>query len=98
MELCASVLIVQDSKRQSPGVTPAVNNILPRLTSAPNLILIIAKLDKNDLTMFACQFDRYRYARLPSGTAPAGDIFQQKWMKYSRIYPMCLALQMPLLL
>ena len=28
--------------------------------------------------MFACQFGRYIYKRLPFGAAPAGDMFQRK--------------------
>ena len=28
--------------------------------------------------IFACQFGRYRYKRLPFVAAPAGDIFQRK--------------------
>ena len=30
------------------------------------------------LTPFACQFDGYRFIRLPFGVAPASDMFQQK--------------------
>ena len=29
------------------------------------------------LPIFACQFGRYKYTRLPFGVAPAGDMFQQ---------------------
>ena len=38
------------------------------------------KLDKKSLylTIFACQFGRYRYKHLPFGAAPAGDMFQSK--------------------
>ena len=38
------------------------------------------KLDEKSsyLTMFAYQFGRYRYKRLPFGAAQAGDMFQRK--------------------
>ena len=38
------------------------------------------KLDKHSsyLTMFACQFGRYRYKHLPFGAVPVGNMFQCK--------------------
>ena len=38
------------------------------------------KLDKKSLylAMFACQFGRHRFSRLPFRMAPAGDMFYQK--------------------
>ena len=61
-----------------------LNDILPKLNNAKYLSLIDAssgyhnlKLDEKSsyFTMFACQFGRYRYKRLPFGAAPAGDMY-----------------------
>ena len=37
--------------------------------------------------MFACQFGRYRYKRLPFGAAPAGDMFKRKLDKTYKELP-----------
>ena len=59
----------------------------PTLNNVKYLSLIDAnsgyhslKLDErlSYLTIFACQFGRYTYKRLPFGAAPVGDMFQQK--------------------
>ena len=63
------------------------DDIFPKLTCMSYITLIDAssgyhklKLDGRSLYLmkFACQFRRYRYARLPFSTAPTGDIFQRK--------------------
>ena len=63
------------------------NDILPKHNNAKYLSLIDVsygyhklKVDKRSsyLTMFACQFGRYRYKRLPFGAALTGDMFQRK--------------------
>ena len=62
-----------------------LNDIFPKLNNVKYLSPIDAssgyhnlKLDDRSsyLTTFVCQFGRYRYKRLPFGTAPAGDMFQ----------------------
>ena len=64
-----------------------LDNIFPKLNNAKHLSLIDAsfgyhnlKLDERSLYLskFACQFGRYRYKRLPFGTATTGDLFQRK--------------------
>ena len=66
-----------------------VNDIFPGLTNVHYLTLMDIfseyhnlKPDKNlsYSTTFACQFGRYRYARIPFGAAPANDMFKHKWM------------------
>ena len=66
---------------------PTLNNILPKLNNVQYMSIINAslgyhnlKLDKQSsyLTMFACQFGRYRYKYLPFGAAPVGNMFQCK--------------------
>ena len=66
---------------------PTLNAIFPKLNNVKHLSVIDAssgyhnfKLDKRSLylTICACQFDRYRYKRLPFGAAPMGDMFQHK--------------------
>ena len=61
--------------------------MLPKLNNVQYMSIIDAslgyhnlKLDKQSsyLTMFACQFGRYRYKHLSFGTALVGDIFQHK--------------------
>ena len=64
---------------------PTVNTIFP-VTNVHYLILIDASSGyhnlrlktKSYLTIFSCQFGRYRYTKLPFGTAPAGNMFQHK--------------------
>ena len=62
-------------------------DMFPKLNNVKYLSLIDVssgyhnlKLDEilSYLTTFACHFGRYRYKRLQFGTAPAGDMFQQK--------------------
>ena len=64
-----------------------LNDILPKLNNAKYLSLRDAssgyhnlKYDKKSsyLTSFVCQFQRYIHKHLPSGAAPAGDMFQRK--------------------
>ena len=64
---------------------PTINDILPKLTYTCYMIIIDAgsgyhnlKLDKKLLyvTIFACQFGRYSFIRLPFWVVPAGDMFQ----------------------
>ena len=64
-----------------------LNGILPKLNNAKYLSLIDVssryhnlKLDEisSYLTMFTCQFGRYRYKCLSFGAAPAGNMFQRK--------------------
>ena len=66
---------------------PTINDILPKLNNAKYISLIDVssgyhnlKLDEKSpyFTMFQCQFGRYRYKWLPSGAAPAGNVFQRK--------------------
>ena len=66
---------------------PTHNDILPKLNNAQYLSLIDAsygyhklKLDDKSsyLTTFACQYDRYRYKRLPFVADPAEDMLQRK--------------------
>ena len=65
---------------------PTLNDILPRLPGIKYLTLIYASSDYHNLklderllylTIFSCPCGRYRYKRLPFGTAPAGDTFQK---------------------
>ena len=69
---------------------PTLNDILPKHNNAkfPSLIDVNSgyhnlKLDENSsyCTMFACQFGRYRYKRLPFGAALPGNMFQRKIFK-----------------
>ena len=66
---------------------PTLNNILPKLNNAQYMSIIDVssgyhnlKLDKqlSYLTMFACQFGRYRYNHLPFRAVLAGDMFKHK--------------------
>ena len=66
---------------------PTLNDIFPKLNNTQYLSLIYVisgyhnlKLNGKStyLTIFACQFGRYRYKRLPFGGPPAGDMFQRK--------------------
>ena len=75
---------------------PTLNDILPKLNNAQYLSLKDGssgyhnmKLDKKSsyLTMFACQFGRYRYKRLTCWIAPAGDLFQRKIDKIFKDLP-----------
>ena len=65
-----------------------LNDIVPKLNNVRYISLIDAssgyhnlRLDDKSLylTTFACQFGRYIYKLLPFETAPAGDMFQQKF-------------------
>ena len=75
---------------------PTLNDILLRLNYAKYLSLIDVssgyhnlKLDKRSsyLTMFACQFGRYRYKHLLFGAALVGDMFQRKSDKIFKELP-----------
>ena len=64
-----------------------LNVILQRFTGMiyPTLIDLISSyhnlnLDEKSsyLTTFSCSFGRYRYTRLPFGSAPVGDMFWKK--------------------
>ena len=66
---------------------PTLNDILPKLNNVQYMSIIDMslgyhnlKLDKQSsyLTIFACQFGRYRYKHLPFGAVPAGNMFQCK--------------------
>ena len=66
---------------------PTINDILSKLNSAQYLSLTYASsgyhnliLDRklSCLTIFACQFGRYKYKRLPFGAATTEDIIQRK--------------------
>ena len=79
---------------------PTLNDIFPKLSYVKYLSLIDVssgyhhlKLDEiSSYLTFACQFGRYRYKRLPFQAAPTGD--SARLMRYSKIYPIYLALQM----
>ena len=75
---------------------PTLNDRLPKLTNTEYMPIIDAssvyhnlKLNKKSLylTMFACQFIRYRFTRLPFGVAPAGVVFQPKINKVFKVLP-----------
>ena len=66
---------------------PTLNDIFLKFNNTQYISLIDAssgyhnfKLDERSsyLTIFVCQFYRYRYRILPFGAAPAGDMFQRK--------------------
>ena len=66
---------------------PTLNDILPKPNNTKYHSLIDVSsgyhnLKLNEklsyLTMFACQFGRYRYKCLPFGAAPTGDMFKRK--------------------
>ena len=66
---------------------PALNDILPKLSGAKYLTLFDASLDYHCLKLdeplsylitFFCSLGRYRYIRLPFGTAQSGYISQKK--------------------
>ena len=68
-------------------IVPTINDTLFKLTNTHYITLIeassdyhIIKLDKNILllSMFAYQFGRYTFTRLPFEVVTAGDMFQQK--------------------
>ena len=72
------------------------NDILPKLNNAQYLSLIDAGSGYHNLkqvkrlsylTIFVCQFVRYRYKRLPFEAAPVGDMFQRKIDKIFKGFP-----------
>ena len=75
---------------------PTSNDILPKLTNAHFMTIIDASshyhsLRLNEepmyLTMFTCQFGRYRFTRLPFEVMPVDDVFQQKRDKIFKDLP-----------
>ena len=90
---CGKVRLCLDPARLNQALIrpvhrgPTLNDIFPKSNNLKYLSLIDVnsgyhnlKLDErsSNLTTFACQFGRYRYKRLPFGTAPTGDMFQCK--------------------
>ena len=70
-------------------------NILPKLTKTCHMMIINASIgyhkQEHDrkvscLTLFECQFSRSGFTRLPSGVAPAGDMFKRKSTKSSKTF------------
>ena len=91
----------KSSTNQTSAKVPNIIDTFPKLTHIHYLTLIDSsskylnlKVDDkwSYLMTFACQFDRYRYARLPFGAAPAGDMFLRKINEISKCYQMFLAL------
>ena len=75
---------------------PTLNDLFSKLDNVKYLALLNAgsgyhnlKLDEKSsyLTTVTCQFGRYRYKRLPFGTAPAGDMIQLKVDKIFKDLP-----------
>ena len=52
------------------------NQILELILNLNKLPQVNTKTDTRS-TIYACQFRRYRYASLPFGASPTGDIFQR---------------------